>query len=508
MSKLTAKRPLTFLISIIFVFAGTGCKKEGESSAQAREYHRSPAVAGQFYPKDKQKLEEMVQGFLDNAKEVEIPYGKLQAIVVPHAGLIYSGQVAAYAYSLLRNKRIETVIMVGPSHYVRLPGASVFAKGEFETPLGNVPIDSELAQAIMKQDPDLFSFNPQDQAREHSLEVQLPFLQVVLPNISIVPIMMGAQDSATVRKVAKALTEVLEETDKRVLLLASTDWSHYHPRSEARRLDEEGINTVTMLNPAKLLYKLRYKKTEACGGGPVAAVLMTALKLGTDWAKVVRYGDSGDVSGDVSAVVGYASIAIGTTKEIDVPLNVEKPQSKLSTKERQRLLEIARSSIDGFLRHGEEPSFDVSERKLTELGAAFVTLEKNGRLRGCIGYTTPERPLYQTVSECAIMAATQDRRFPRLTQDELQEIQIEISVLSPFKKVDSIDEIVVGLHGLYIKKDGHRGLLLPQVATDWKWNRREFLENVCRKSGLPIDAWKEDAEIYVFSAEIFREGEE
>ena len=273
-------------------------------------------------------------------------------------------------------------------------------------------------------------------------------------------------------------------------------------------MDEEGIATVTMLNPAKLLYKLRHKKTEACGGGPVATVLMTALKLGTDWARVLRYGDSGDVSGDISAVVGYASIAIGTTKEMDVPLNVEKPQSELSTKERRRLLEIARSSIEGFLRHGEEPSFDVSERKLTELGAAFVTLEKNGRLRGCIGYTTPERPLYQTVSECAIMAATQDRRFPRLTQDELQEIQIEISVLSPFKKVDSIDEIVVGLHGLYLKKGERRGLLLPQVATDWKWNRREFLENVCRKSGLPIDGWKEDAEIYVFSAEIFREGEE
>ncbi|MFQ5868704.1 MAG: AmmeMemoRadiSam system protein B, partial [Candidatus Zixiibacteriota bacterium] len=454
------------------------------------------------------KLEEMVRGFLDNAKEVEIPYGKLRAIVVPHAGLIYSGQVAAYAYSLLRNKRIETVIMVGPSHYVRLPGASVFAKGEFETPLGNVPIDSELAQAIMKQDRELFSFNPQDQAREHSLEVQLPFLQVVLPNTSIVPIMMGAQDSATVRRVADTITKVLQESDKRVLLLASSDWSHYHPREEARRLDMEGIATVTMLNPEKLLYKLRYKKAEACGGRPVAAVLMTALKLGTDWAKVVRYGDSGDVSGDISAVVGYASIAIGTTKEIDVPLNAKRPQSRLSTKERRRLLEIARSSIEGFLRLGEEPSFDVSERKLTELGAAFVTLEKNGRLRGCIGYTMPERPLYQSVSECAIMAATQDPRFPRLTLDELQEIQIEISVLSPFKKVDSIDEIVVGLHGLYIRKGERRGLLLPQVATDWKWNRREFLENVCRKSRLPIDGWKEGAEIYVFSAEVFREGEE
>ncbi len=508
MSTLITRRSLAFFISILLLFATTNCKKGGESSAQAGEYHRSPAVAGQFYPNDGQKLEEMVRGFLDNAKEVEIPYGKLQAIVVPHAGLIYSGQVAAYAYSLLRNKRVETVIMVGPSHYVRLPGASVYAKGEFETPLGNVPVDSELAQAIIKQDRELFSFNPRDQAREHSLEVQLPFLQVVLPDCSIVPIMMGPQDSATVRRVADAITKVLQESDKRVLLLASTDWSHHHPRAEARRLDEEGIATITMLNPAKLLYKLRYKKTEACGGGPVAAVLMTALKLGTDWAKVVRYGDSGDVSGDISAVVGYASIAIGTTKEIDVPLNVEKPQSELSTKERRRLLEIARTSIDGFLRHGEEPSFDVSERKLTELGAAFVTLEKNGRLRGCIGYTTPERPLYQTVSECAIMAATQDRRFPRLTQDELQEIQIEISVLSPFKKVDSIDEIVVGLHGLYLKKGERRGLLLPQVATDWKWNRREFLENVCRKSGLPIDAWKEDAEIYVFSAEIFREGEE
>jgi hypothetical protein len=508
MSKLTTRRSLTFLISIILVLGSANCKKQGESSAEAGEYHRSPAVAGQFYPSDRQKLEEMVQRFLDNAKEAEIPYGKLQAIVVPHAGLIYSGQVAAYAYSVLRRKPIETVIMVGPSHYVRLPGASVYAKGEFATPLGNVPIDSELAQAIMKQDPDLFSFNPQDQAQEHSLEVQLPFLQVVLPNVAIVPIMMGQQDSATVRRVAEALTKVLKVSDKRVLLLASSDWSHYHPKEEARRLDEEGINTVTMLNPAKLLYKLRNKKTEACGGGPVAAVLMTAMKLGTDWARVLKYGDSGDVSGDVSAVVGYAAIAIGTTKQIDLPANVEEPKSRFSNKERRRLLEIARSSIESFLRNGEEPTFEVSEPKLTELGAPFVTLEKKGRLRGCIGYITPEKPLYETVSECAIMAATQDPRFPPLSPDELQQIQIEISVLSPLKKVDSIDEIVVGLHGLSLEKDGRRGLLLPQVATEWKWNRREFLENVCRKSGLPIDAWKEGAQIYIFTAEVFGEGEE
>jgi len=235
---------------------------------------------------------------------------------------------------------------------------------------------------------------------------------------------------------------------------------------------------------------------------------MTAMKLGADWSKVLRYGDSGDQSGDTSAVVGYASIAIGTTKEVDIPSNIEAPENRLPSKERRKLLEIARRSVEEFVRHGKEPTLEVKEGRLTELGAAFVTLEKNGRLRGCIGYTTPEKPLYQTVSECAVLAATQDPRFPRLSQDELQEIEIEISVLSPLKKVDSIDEIVVGLHGLYINKDGHRGLLLPQVAVEWKWNRRAFLENVCRKSGLPIDAWKEGAQIYVFSAEIFGEGEE
>ncbi|KPJ48326.1 MAG: hypothetical protein AMJ41_05155 [candidate division Zixibacteria bacterium DG_27] len=187
---------------------------------------------------------------------------------------------------------------------------------------------------------------------------------------------------------------------------------------------------------------------------------------------------------------------------------MEEPKNRLSAKERRKLLETARRSVEEVVRHGKEPTLEVKERRLTELGAAFVTLEKNGRLRGCIGYTTAEKPLYQTVSECAIMAATQDPRFPRLTEDELGEIEIEISVLSPLRKIESIDEIVVGLHGLYIKKGERRGLLLPQVATDWKWNRREFLENVCRKSGLPLDAWKEGADIYVFSAEIFREGEE
>jgi AmmeMemoRadiSam system protein B/AmmeMemoRadiSam system protein A len=508
MLRASGKRSLTFLIFILLVLASTNCKKGGEGSARAGEYHRRPAVAGQFYPSDKAQLEEMVRGFIDNVSGVEMPFGKVLGVVVPHAGLIYSGQVAAYSYSVLKDKPIETVVMIGPSHYVPFRGASVYAKGEFETPLGDVPIDEDLAHAILDQDPELFTFNPRHHSREHSLEVQLPFLQVVLPDVSIVPIIMGDQDSVTVRKVAGALTEVLKHTDKRVLLLASSDWSHYHPRSQARRLDEEGINTVVMMNPAKLLYKLQYKKTEACGGGPVAAVLITAMNRGADWAKVLKYGDSGDVSGDTSAVVGYAAIAIGTGKETDLPTKVEETKGRFSTSERKKLIEIARTSIKRYLEDGKEPELSVEEAKFKELGAAFVTLERGGRLRGCIGYTIAEKPLYQTVSECAILAATQDPRFRPVTLEELQEIEIEISVLSPLQKVDDVDEIIVGLHGLLIDKGGRRGLLLPQVAVEWKWNRSQFLENVCHKAGLPSDAWREGADIYIFSAEVFREGKE
>jgi len=246
------------------------------------------------------------------------------------------------------------------------------------------------------------------------------------------------------------------------------------------------------------------------------AVTKAAIKKGANRAKLLRYGDSGDVSGDKQAVVGYAAIVLyrqgsptdaksaQPTDKREVSMDAKEPY-RLSKTETEFLLRTARRSIAEYLNTGQAPAFEAPE-KLREPGAAFVTLEKEGRLRGCIGYTQAVEPLYRTVSECAVKAATQDPRFHPMQADELASLHIEISVLTPLQKVASLDEIEVGRDGLMIVMGKYRGLLLPQVAVDNGWDRDTFLEQTCHKAGLPADAYKSpEAVLYRFQALIFGE---
>jgi len=248
-----------------------------------------------------------------------------------------------------------------------------------------------------------------------------------------------------------------------------------------------------------------------CGGGPAAAVLRAAIAKGANKTKLLKYGDSGDITGDKSNVVGYAAIAIyksedKTAKSEKIRIKKELPkQFKLTQSEKEELLRIARESIESYLANGLLPDFDVSDN-LKKFGAAFVTLEKNGQLRGCIGHTSAVEELYKTVSGCAVQAAVRDPRFPPVKPDEMEQINIEISVLSPMQPVESLDEIEVGRDGLMIFKGRNSGLLLPQVAVDYNWSRTEFLEQTCRKAGLNKNAYlADDAVIYKFQAVIFGE---
>jgi AmmeMemoRadiSam system protein A len=254
-----------------------------------------------------------------------------------------------------------------------------------------------------------------------------------------------------------------------------------------------------------------------CGGGPAVSVIKTAIDMGANKVKILKYGDSGDISGDKSSVVSYLAAviydsknnAIGKKEDESNPEPLDKDelpkQFGLSKSDKNELLNIARRSIENYLATGEIPDFEVSEH-LNKFGAAFVTLEKQGRLRGCIGHTTAVEPLYKTVSGCAVQAAVNDRRFPPVKAGELSEIHIEISVLSSLQTVESFDEIKVGRDGLMIFKGNRRGLLLPQVATDYGWDRKTFLEQTCRKAGLQTDDYKSaDAVVYKFQAEIFGE---
>ncbi|MDD4052356.1 MAG: AmmeMemoRadiSam system protein B, partial [candidate division Zixibacteria bacterium] len=280
---------------------------------------REPAVAGQFYPSDPRELTVMVAGHL--AKVTDLPKidGQIIALIVPHAGLVYSGPIAAYGYKLLENSGVKKVILCGPSHRIRFQGLSVYGPEiTWRTPLGMVPCDNDLCRAFLSRK-NGFDTIPEAQAYEHCLEVQLPYLQTVLKDVRIVPIVMGNQDDKTIKELADALATV--PFDNQTIMISATDWQHYHPASEGYRLDSAGIDCLEHLDADRLEEYLAEGRTEACGGGPTASVIRAAVARGANKAALLKYGDSGDMSGDKSSVVGYVAAVLyksdGVQKTID-----------------------------------------------------------------------------------------------------------------------------------------------------------------------------------------------
>lgn len=271
---------------------------------------RPPAVAGSWYPGDADALSRAVDGYL-GIDDAPVVFDDLVALVAPHAGLMYSGPVAGYAYALLRRHRFDRIVMVGPSHFVPFDGVSVYPRGGFRTPLGIAPIDEQCAVALMDATRTVREF-PAAHKREHSLEMQLPFVQRLAPDVPIVPLVMGAQTAETAQRLGEALAVTLR--GGRTLLIASTDLSHYHDAAAAARLDQVVVDHVERFDADGLQRALDRHPDHACGGGPTVAVMRAARLLGAGSASVLKYADSGDVSGDKSSVVGYMAAAIGVTK--------------------------------------------------------------------------------------------------------------------------------------------------------------------------------------------------
>jgi len=268
---------------------------------------RKPAVAGTWYPGDRGSLVSEIEEYLSDVAPVEVP-GRLVALISPHAGLHYSGPVAAHAYARLRGRRDLTVVIVGPSHRVHFDGVSVYARGAFGTPLGEIPIDEALAEALLAAD-DVMLDEPSPHRDEHSLEMQLPFLQHLVPGLRIVPLLMGSQDRAEVEALVRAFGRALPERD--ALLVASSDLSHYHPATIANELDAKVVGDVARFDPEGLMDRLESHHGHACGGGPMVAVLKAARARGATVATVLRYADSGDAGdGDKRRVVGYLAAAL------------------------------------------------------------------------------------------------------------------------------------------------------------------------------------------------------
>jgi AmmeMemoRadiSam system protein B/AmmeMemoRadiSam system protein A len=456
---------------------------------------RPAAFAGQFYPADAARLASEIDGYLA-AAEAAAPAaplaGRIAGLIAPHAGYVYSGKTAAAAYALLRGQAIDTVVIIGPSHRVAFEGVSIWPDGGFETPLGVARVDADLAREIAKFSG--FRFRRDAFAEEHSVEVQVPFVQRVLPGAAIVPIVMGEQTRTTIRTLAGALTKACR--DRRVVVVASTDLSHFLPVDRAQATDAGTTALIRDLKTETIIRKVEAGENIMCGGGPVAAVLLFAEKAGQPKVEILARTDSSAFGGPV---VGYLAAAVFSGP----PPAAE--AFALTADEKADLLKLARAALTEYVTRGTEVD-DLSGRdKFRAPRGAFVTLTRDGALRGCIGFIEPVLPLGRAVIRTAIYAATQDPRFRPVRAEEIKDLRVEISVLTPAREIDDPRLVKVGTHGLIVEKDGAKGVLLPQVPVDNGWDRETFLGEGCLKAGLPRDAWTRGAKLSVFEAIVFHE---
>ena len=480
---------------------------------------RPATQANRFYTGDPKELSEEVDSFLALHKGAKV-YPNLTALIVPHAGYYYSGNVAAAAYmSIPTDKTYKRIFMLGPSHHEWLNGASVNTEADYyATPLGYVKVDRETALKLTEDS--VFSYRPEAHDREHCLEVQLPFLQRRLKEVPpIVPIIISTNDFVQLKQIVEALKPYLTDEN---LFVVSSDFSHYPNYDDACEADAQtgkaiesgSVETFITTLDANARSGKHNLATSACGELAIATLLL--MLDGQYDVEHLMYQNSGDVSGDHSRVVGYHAFAF---------LRREASEFSLTDEDKRELKEIALKSIKDSLDH---KPIDVGNSKLRSKCGAFVSLHKQGRLRGCIGHFGEDVALCEIVAEMARAAAFEDPRFMPVTRDELEDIDIEISVLTPMRRIQSIDEFELHRHGIYIRKaviereqsnarigsaereqarpkvKGYRsGTFLPQVADEVNWTKEEFVGHCSQdKAGLGWDGLR-DAELYFYEAIVF-----
>ncbi len=474
----------------------------GEESTETPEpvVIRPPAVAGAFYPGGREALADEVDSLLEIADGYE-GSGCIVSGVVPHAGYVYSGQIAADFYGLLEEGQYDLVFLVGSSHHVAFQGFSVFDGDMYVTPLGEVPVAREVCRRIREAHPEA-TFVPEAHAEEHCLEVQLPFLQRKLgEGFRIVPIVTGTVYTDQLAFMAELI--LAEAYCERSLVIASSDLSHYPREDVAREVDRATVECFLRGDPDDLMWRVRFDamphgvSTFACGGTAMALVLCYNRIYPDVSTSLLAMATSADAGGDPSGVVGYASIAS------ESPFT-DPADWSLTEAERAILMDIAVTAAEAAVRGDEAELPDVSDdRSLMLPRGAFVTLKLNGALRGCIGSIRPLEPLASTVAGMAVSAALEDPRFSPVSESELMMLDYEISVLSPLQILPDWNDVELGTDGLLLISDRGSGLLLPQVPVEMGWNRGDFLEGVCRKAGLPSDAYLGDVILYRFQAEVF-----
>ena len=501
------KTVLTLIAAIIMMNSCNG---------QTREPVIRPATqANRFYTGDADALSHEIDSFLANHKE-RPKFDNLAALIVPHAGYYYSGNVAAAAYQSVPAKPYKRIFLLGPSHHEWLDGASVNTEVDYyATPLGNVKVDRETALKLVEND--IFTYHSEAHDREHCLEVQLPFLQRLFTIHSslftksvppIVPIIISTNDFQKLMQMAEVLKPYLTDEN---LFIISSDFSHYPTYDDAYEVDARtgrAIESGSVDNLIGAVEKNRRSgkrnlSTSACGQVPIITLLIMCNEQYD--IRHLLYQNSGDINGERDRVVGYHAFAFLRPQQD----GSEQSDSgfTLSDEDKRILKDIAltsiRDSLDGKPVAAANYSLFTNHYSLKQNCGAFVSLHKSGRLRGCIGHFGEDVPLYEIVAEMARAAAFQDPRFSPVTRDELNDLDIEISVLTPMRRIQSLDEFELHRHGIYIRKGYRSGTFLPQVADEVNWIKEEFVSHCAQdKAGIGWDGWR-DAELYVYEAIVF-----
>ena len=487
-----------------------------ETFSQSSAVDRQPYAAGRFYPADKEILTKYLSQLFDECKKPEDNYS-VRAIIAPHAGYVYSGKIAAAAFSSIpKNASYKNIFIIGSSHVMYFDGASVYNTGDYVTPLGKAVVNKEIANKLIK-DNKVFNFPTTSHIQEHSIEVQIPFIQYYFKDVpTIVPIILGTDNENIVKKISEALAPWFTPEN---LFVISSDFSHYPAYKDAIETDKLTAESLESGDPKIFLNTLRINSikkttglvTSMCGWTSGLTLLYLAEGNRNLQIKLLAYSNSGDSpEGGKNEVVGYNALVM-IDKRQSVKTGGQADNSfSFTEKEKKQLFGIVKNNIQSRLENKLPTAIDeksLSDNLKKPMGA-FVTLKINGALRGCIGnfnMTDSPEPLYNVVAGSAISSAFEDPRFDPLTKEEYKETDIEITVLGPLKRINNINEIILGKHGIYIKKGQRAGTMLPQVAIENKWTREEFLGYTSReKAGLGWDGWK-DAELFIYEGVVLEE---
>jgi len=503
-------RKVVGLVAVAALLAAPTCGQAGQEKGV-----RESALAGKWYSAERSRLRDAIDSFCGDAPDAKLK-GRLVALIAPHAGYAWSGRVAGYAYRQVKADAVKRVIVLGPSHYAGFRGFSIASADVWRTPLGDVAVDTTVCDKLRGHR--LHVANEAWQKPEHSLEIELPFLQRTAGGFGLVPILVGQLRPGDAAVIAAAIKPYVTED---TLIVVSSDFTHYGPRFQyvpfekspaesLRKLDMGAVDLILKKDFEGYMAYLRKTKATICGRYAIEIMLKLLPKEAE--GRLLKYDTSGRMGGDYSNSVSYVA-AVFTTGEKGAP--VERT-AQLTEKEEEILLRIARTTLNTTIKSGRVPEGFEKFYELTPAlkgkSGVFVTLKENGRLRGCIGRIGyPEvadklPPLYECVRLMTVESAMRDPRFPAVEANELEDIWIEISVLTIAQEVAGPQDFKVGRDGIIIRKGSKGAVFLPQVAPEQGWDRATTLSHLCVKAGLSADEWgRPGMRFFTFRAQVFDE---